>query len=99
MPENNFYQLAETARAGHFSHVIGQVKQHQVCIRVMEEHAVDFHTHPDSDELFIVLKGQLFVDLEDASITLKQGQVYTVPAGQKHRARADARVEFLAIIA
>ncbi len=48
-----------------------------------------WHFHPGSDELFIVVEGQLAIDLPDGS-TLKLGpwDVTTIPAGMTHRTRA-----------
>lgn len=51
-----------------------------------------WHHHPDSDELFLVVAGELQIDFEDgrrASLTEWQGIV--VPAGTVHRTRAIGR--------
>jgi mannose-6-phosphate isomerase-like protein (cupin superfamily) len=48
-----------------------------------------WHVHPDTDDFFLVLKGDLQIDLEDGStVSLKPGQVYVVPRGVRHRPRA-----------
>lgn len=36
-----------------------------VFVRVMDNQAVDFHTHEDSNELFLVLSGTLYIDIKD----------------------------------
>lgn len=50
-----------------------------------------WHVHPDSDETFIVLEGRLILEVEGAGeLTLSPGQLYTVPAGIRHRSRGTA---------
>ena len=72
--------------------VINQVNQH--CLRLSGfEGIYPWHRHPKSDELFLVLEGQLFIDFPDApSVCLEAQQIFTIPAGRIHRTRAEARV-------
>ena len=51
-----------------------------------------WHHHPDSDELFLVVAGELQIDFEgSAQVTLKEWQSVVVPAGTVHRTRAIGR--------
>jgi mannose-6-phosphate isomerase-like protein (cupin superfamily) len=51
-----------------------------------------WHSHPHSDELFLVVEGCLFVELSDGrSLALKPWHAVTIPAGTVHRTRADVR--------
>lgn len=44
-----------------------------------------WHDHAGEDELFMVLKGKLFLDLrDDQTVTLREGQLYVVPRGVEH---------------
>jgi len=57
-----------------------------------------WHTHPDSDDFFLVLAGQLEIDLEDGSmVSLSPGQLYIVPRGVRHRPRALGEAHILLI--
>lgn len=48
-----------------------------------------WHLHPDSDDFFLVLAGQLEIDIDNgATVTLGPGQLYVVPRGVRHRPRA-----------
>jgi len=48
-----------------------------------------WHVHDDTDDFFLVLDGNLEIDLEDgATVTLAPGQLYIVPKGVRHRPRA-----------
>jgi mannose-6-phosphate isomerase-like protein (cupin superfamily) len=51
-----------------------------------------WHHHPDSDELFLVVAGELQIEFEGgAQATLKEWQSIVVPAGTVHRTRAIGR--------
>ncbi len=57
-----------------------------------------WHVHEDSDDFFLVLNGQLEIDLEDgATVTLAPGQLYIVPKGVRHRPRAIEEAKILLI--
>ena len=47
-----------------------------------------WHAHPETDDLFLVVSGQLTVELRDRSIELGQGELLVVPGGSNiERAR------------
>ena len=51
-----------------------------------------WHRHPDTDELFLVLAGELHIEFEDrAEAVLAPLQCMVVPAGTVHRTRAVGR--------
>ena len=51
-----------------------------------------WHKHDDQDEFFLVLAGELLIDLEDrATVALGPQHAYTVPRGVVHRTRAPER--------
>lgn len=51
-----------------------------------------WHKHDDQDELFVVLEGQLLLDIEGQdTVTLNMHQGYTVPKGVVHRTRSPER--------
>jgi mannose-6-phosphate isomerase-like protein (cupin superfamily) len=57
-----------------------------------------WHVHPESDDFFLVLAGQLEIDLEDGSmVSLAPGQLYVVPRGVRHRPRAHGEAHILLI--
>ena len=43
-----------------------------------------WHTHDDTDELFLVLDGELTIQLRDGNVSLRQGQLFVVPRGVEH---------------
>jgi mannose-6-phosphate isomerase-like protein (cupin superfamily) len=43
-----------------------------------------WHTHEDTDELFLVLAGELTIRLRDGDVVLSAGEMYVVPRGVEH---------------
>lgn len=83
---------AESYPRPYHNTVINQVNQH--CVRLSAfEGIYPWHRHPASDELFLVVEGQLFIDFPDApTVRLNPHQIFTIPAGRVHRTRAESRV-------
>jgi mannose-6-phosphate isomerase-like protein (cupin superfamily) len=48
-----------------------------------------WHTHPDTDDFFLVLDGRLTIQLRDRDVVLDPGQLYVVPRGVEHCPKAD----------
>lgn len=63
------------------------------CVRLaVFEGEYRWHEHPDSDELFLVVAGELQIDFQDGThVTLGEWQGIVVPAGTMHRTRAIGR--------
>lgn len=43
-----------------------------------------WHAHADEDELFLVLKGMLRIEMEQGAVELAEGELYVVPKGVRH---------------
>jgi mannose-6-phosphate isomerase-like protein (cupin superfamily) len=61
-----------------------------------------WHSHPDTDDFFLVLKGTLRIDLripggETTHVELNPGELYVVPKGIEHRPMAIDEVHLLLI--
>ena len=57
-----------------------------------------WHKHETEDEFFLVLSGQLLIDIEGAdTVTLNPHQGYTVPRGVVHRTRAPVRTHLIMV--
>ena len=54
-----------------------------------------WHTHPDTDELFMVRSGHLMIQLRDRDVHLGPDDVFVVPAGVEHCPRAEEEVSAL----
>lgn len=47
-----------------------------------------WHSHADTDEVFIVLEGSLDIELRDGIVTLNKGEMFVVPKGIEHKPAA-----------
>lgn len=57
---------------------------HDVMVVKVEGEFV-WHKHDDSDDFFLVLSGELDIELRDRVVTLKPGELFVVPKGVEHR--------------
>ncbi|MDX1578734.1 MAG: cupin domain-containing protein [Gemmatimonadota bacterium] len=55
----------------------------------------EWHHHESEDELFLVVAGELVIDLRDGRLTLGPGQCCVIPRGVEHRPRADVETHLL----
>lgn len=59
--------------------------------------AFSWHSHADTDELFLVISGVLTIEFRDGIRTLNAGDMIVVPKGVEHRPVADAECAVLLI--
>jgi mannose-6-phosphate isomerase-like protein (cupin superfamily) len=84
----NLLKALETVDAHWSPRVVGRVNDQYIKVAKVKGQLV-WHAHPDEDEMFLVLYGQLKIELEDGVITLGPGECYTVPKGVRHNPVAD----------
>lgn len=56
---------------------------HDVMV-VKVEGEFKWHSHPDTDDFFLVLQGEIDIQLRDRTVTLKAGEMFIVPKGVEH---------------
>ncbi len=56
-----------------------------------------WHKHDEEDEFFYVISGELFIDLEDRTVSLKPNQGFTIPKGVMHCTRAPEKTVMLMV--
>ncbi|MEU9643696.1 cupin domain-containing protein [Streptomyces sp. NPDC048188] len=54
-----------------------------------------WHTHEDTDELFLVISGRLRIQLRDTDVVLEPGELVVVPRGVEHCPVADEETAIL----
>ena len=54
-----------------------------------------WHTHDDTDEFFLVLGGQLTIQLRDRDVVLRPRELFVVPRGTEHCPRAGTETALL----
>ncbi len=48
-----------------------------------------WHSHENGDELFLILKGHLRIEMEDGNVELDEGEMFVVPKGVRHNPVAE----------
>jgi len=56
-----------------------------------------WHSHENEDELFMILKGRLRIDMDAGAVELGEGDVYVVPKGTRHNPSADEECHVMLI--
>ncbi len=56
-----------------------------------------WHSHEKEDELFLILKGRLRIELEDRAVDLNEGEMFVVPKGVRHNPVADEECHIMLI--
>jgi mannose-6-phosphate isomerase-like protein (cupin superfamily) len=79
---------------------VAEYNGHDVMV-VKVQGEFQWHSHADTDDFFLVLKGALQINLRtglhESTVTLGPGQVFIVPKGVEHRPRAVGEAHLLLI--
>ena len=76
--------------------VVAELNDYQLKVVRIEGDFV-WHDHPETDEAFLVLDGELRIDFRDGSVRLGPGELYVVPRGVEHKPFAAGEVKLLLI--
>ena len=76
--------------------VIAAFNGHDVMVVKLQGEFV-WHSHPDTDDFFFVMRGKLTIKLRDGDVHLGPGDLYVVPKGVEHCPSAEEEVHLLLI--
>ncbi len=76
--------------------VVARLNDYEIKVVKLEGEFV-WHTHDDTDELFLVVDGELTIRLREAEVRLGPGQLFVVPRGVEHCPIASGEVHALLI--
>jgi len=65
--------------------VIAEMNNHSFTLVRSKDRTLDFHTHPDSDEVFYIVDGEMKLEFRDEIVDLRTGDMCVVPKGTEHR--------------
>ena len=76
--------------------VVGYLNDYKlIVVKVLGEFV--WHKHDDTDDFFLVLHGQLTIQLRDRDVELREGEMFVVPRGVEHCPKADEEAHVLLI--
>lgn len=76
--------------------VVAEMNDYQFkLVRIQGEFV--WHDHPETDEAFIVIDGQLRIDFRDGAVHLNAGEMFVVPKGVEHKPFAEKEVQMLLV--
>lgn len=75
---------------------VGTFNGHDVMVVKVQGEFV-WHAHADTDDLFLVLKGEIDIQMRDQTVTLKEGEMFVVPKSVEHRPVAREEAHLLLI--
>ena len=74
--------------------IVGELNgQHVKVVKLQGEFV--WHHHETEDELFLVLKGTMIMQLRDSEVVLREGEFFIVPRGVEHRPVAEEEAHIL----
>ena len=56
-----------------------------------------WHSHPETDEVFLVVDGSLAIEFRDGRVELKAGEMFVVPRGVEHKPIAVSECQLMIV--
>lgn len=84
----NFAKALESVTEHWSPRVIGRVNDQYVKVAKVKGQLV-WHKHDDEDEMFLVVYGELKIELEGRTVLLKPGDFYVIPRNTLHNPVAE----------
>jgi mannose-6-phosphate isomerase-like protein (cupin superfamily) len=76
--------------------IVGELNENYIKLAKVQGEFV-WHAHENEDELFIVVKGRLTIELRDGVVVLEPGEMVVIPRGVEHRPVAEEEVHVMLI--
>ena len=77
--------------------IIAQIDDYQFKLAKVQGDFV-WHCHPETDEVFIVVEGQLRIDFRDGAVTLNKDDMLVVPKGVEHKPFAESECHVMVLV-
>ena len=73
--------------------VVAELNDYQFKLAKIKDEFI-WHQHNATDEAFMVIEGNIEIELEDSTVELSEGEMFIVPKGTKHKpiARGEAHI-------
>lgn len=77
--------------------IIAQIDEYQLKLVKLQGDFV-WHSHPETDEAFLVLEGRLRIDFRDGDVLLNAGEMLVVPKGVEHKPYAESECHVMTFV-
>ncbi|HDD55250.1 MAG: cupin [Chloroflexota bacterium] len=74
--------------------IIAQLNDYHFKIAKIQGEFV-WHSHPETDEVFLVVDGKLTIQLPDGDLHLSRGELCVIPKGVEHKPAAEQECQIL----
>jgi mannose-6-phosphate isomerase-like protein (cupin superfamily) len=101
MSETKYQPINFQEKFGKFSEqwspkIIAQLNDYHFKLAKVQGEFI-WHDHPETDEVFIVVKGSLDILFRDGKVSLSEGEMFVVPKGVEHKPVAGNECHILLI--
>jgi len=98
---SNYVPINLVDKFGKFSEqwsprVVAEMNDYQFKLSKLQGEFI-WHSHPETDEVFLVVDGALTIEFRDGRVDLKAGEMFVVPRGVEHKPVADAECKLMII--
>ncbi|AOW75528.1 cupin [Colwellia sp. PAMC 20917] len=76
--------------------VVAQMNDYQFKLAKIQNEFT-WHSHPDTDEVFLVIEGAMSIEFRDGKVDLLAGEMYVVPKGVEHKPHAKDECKIMLI--
>jgi mannose-6-phosphate isomerase-like protein (cupin superfamily) len=76
--------------------IIGELDDSYIKVAKLQG-SLTWHSHDEQDELFLVLKGRLRIEMEAGAVELVEGEMYVVAKGIRHNPVAEGECQVMLI--
>ena len=76
--------------------VVAEMNDYQFKLVKVEGEFV-WHDHPDTDEVFIVIEGNLNIEFRDGVVSLDSGEMFVIPKGVEHKPVAHSECKIMLV--
>ena len=76
--------------------IIAQLNDYHLKIAKIEGEFI-WHSHQETDEMFLVIDGELTIHLRDGLLHLEPGELCVIPKGVEHRPTAEKECQILMV--
>jgi len=84
VPVINFADKFARIEEFHAYRLVAQMNDYHFKLVRMKREFI-WHSHPETDEVFIVIDGQLQIELRDETLSLSKGEMAVIPRGVEHK--------------